>query len=412
MRTLRLEEARALLWDTLTPGPVERRPALDAVGLVLAEDVRSDRPFPPYHRMAMDGYAVRAADTTGASPQAPVTLRVIGAVTAGAPTARRLERGTCMKAMTGGVLPEGADAVVRVEDTGGYSDERAEVYVAVEAGQNVAHRGEDLPQGEIVVPAGTRLGNHHVQALASTGCVEVPVIAPPSAAVLATGDELVPATAAPGPAQIRESNSACAVAVLADLGIEATALGIVSDNPRVLRERLPAALAQYELVVLSGGVSKGEKDFVKHALREAGVSLHFESLHLRPGHPSTFGTHAGGFVFALPGNPVAVFATLAWVFAVGLRRRLGYPTPMPPAQFGRLAFAAHRKGARPQLLPVRCHSDPEGGLPRLDPTGHRGSGDFVSLAQAQALAWLGDHQDRFGPGEVVPIVPLPLAWPS
>ncbi len=406
MSSLRVEEARRLLWDTLQKGPTLRLPLAECLGRVLAEDLTSDLDFPPFDRVTMDGYAVRAEDLCSATRDEPLSLEVCGSALAGVPFQGTLAAGQAVKAMTGAVLPEGADAVVPVEDTAGFQDTRAIIFRAPLPGANVARQGEDSRSGAVILRAGLHLTSRHVQTLASAGHAMVPVVAPPLAGVASTGDELVAIEEKPGPGQIRESNNACVRASLAEWGIPCTELGSFADERGSLKSALQEALRRYELLVLSGGVSKGEKDLVKPVLEELGVSLRFTSLHLKPGHPAVFGTHRGGMVFALPGNPVAVFTGLRAVFSAGLRKRLGYRSPKAPRAWGRLGFDFTRKGNRPNYLPVILEENSEGDLPRVLSTAHHGSGDFRSLAEADALAWFDDEKVAFAEGEVVEILRL------
>jgi len=323
MNSLCVEEARRLLWDTVQRGPIQRIGLSECLGKVLAEDLASDLDFPPFDRVTMDGYAVRAEDLQSASADNPTTLEVVGATLAGIPFTGTLGAGQAVKAMTGAVVPQGANAVVPIEDTAGFDAARAVIHRAPLPAANIARQGEDSRRGALILRAGTHLTSRHVQTLASAGHAVVPVIQPPLSGVASTGDELVPIEALPGPGQIRESNNACVRASLAEWGIACTELGSFGDDRTRLREGLREALARYELLILSGGVSKGEKDLVKPVLQELGVTLRFQSLHLKPGHPAVFGTHPEGMVFALPGNPVAVFVGLRAVFSAGLRKRLG-----------------------------------------------------------------------------------------
>jgi len=405
MESWTLEQARALLWNAFRPGSTELREIPAALGLVLAEDLVSDLSFPPFDRIAMDGYAVRAADTLAASAESPVRLEVVGSAEAGRGFAGDVEAGQATKAMTGAPLPPGADAVVPIESTAGWSNATASIHAPVHAGDHVAPKGQDLSAGSIVLARGTRLAAHHVQALLSAGHPRVPIVAPPRVAILATGDEFVAPDQTPGQGQIRESNSGCGAAVFAQWCVPCELLGVLGDDLDATRVRLEAALRAYEIVVLTGGVSKGQLDHVKPALRACGVTLEFESLQLKPGHPTTYGRHAGGHVFALPGNPVAVFVTLTRVFGAGIRRRLGYLDPESPASFARAGEPLVRRGSRPQFVPVRLEGF-AGDLPTIHSTGHHGSGDFISLARADALAWLPVDAARYEVGQVVRVYPF------
>jgi molybdenum cofactor synthesis domain-containing protein len=223
--------------------------------------------------------------------------------------------------------------------------------------------------------------------------------------VLATGDELVAPHETPGPGQIRESNSTTILGILRAHGIPAVGLPACPDDLSSLSEACAAALDAHDLLVLSGGVSKGEHDHVKDALRACGVRLHFENLALRPGHPTTFGSRDDKAVFALPGNPVAVVATLSVVFAPGLRRWMGERAEGRRFQ-AELGFAHERRGNREQLLPVRLEEDLASGRRRAMRIAHHGSGDFVSLARADAFLRFPGDRSRFEAGELLEIFPF------
>lgn len=402
---LSLDEARKLVEGCLRPRPIVDRPLSESVGLRAARELRSDRDFPPFDRIAMDGYAVRAADVVGASEETPVRLQVLGSARAGEPFDGEIGPRQCTKAMTGAPMPMGADAIVPIEKTAGYSDDFAVILAPVAEGAHYARRGEDLASGGALLPAGTRLREEHLQALASAGHATLPVHAPPHAAVLATGDELIPPEQAPGEGQIRESNGSAIEGILRAWGVEVGARSTCPDRLDELTRYCGEALQAHDLLVLSGGVSKGEHDHVKDALRALGVRLHFESLRLRPGHPTTFGTLGDKAVFALPGNPVAVVATLSVVFGPGMRRWLG-AREAAARHFAALEFAHLRKGDREQLLPVRLRDDAETGRRQVLRVEHHGSGDFVSLARADAFAYFSAQQSRFEAGEVVEIFPF------
>ena len=405
MGDLDLETARSIVSQRLRPLPTQTLPLLNAIGRASARDLRSDRGLPPFDRITMDGYALRAADSEGASLGQPVQLRVVGAAYPGRPSPR-IGAGECVRAMTGAALPEGADAVIAVEKTAGYDDRIAQILSQVPPRANIAAAGEDLAQGGLLLSAGQRLRPAHVQALAACGHARLEVMRVPRAIVFSTGDELVDVAAQPGPLQIRESNAQTVRALLQAAGVDCAEGGIVPDSPSALRSALAPALDAHELVVVSGGVSRGERDHVKAVLTELGVELHFTQLKLRPGHPTSFGTRGEVAVFALPGNPVAVVAMLCAVFAPGLRRWRG-ERESPRRQWARLGFAHERRGDRLQLLPVSLQ-ERAGELPQAHSTQHHGSGDFVSLAKADAFAVLGCERSAFAPGDIVEILPLEM----
>src|SRR5688500_7939998 len=304
-------------------------PLYDADGLVLAQDILSDRDYPPFDKSLMDGYAVRCADLTG-KPQ--VTLTVVGEIAAGSSAARGLALGEAFAIMTGAPMPDGADGVVPVEDTEP-SEQSVRILRSTTPGRLIAKRGSDVLRGATVLQRGTRLGPSQLAVAASVGAARVQAIAKPRAAVLATGDELVPIDQTPGPAQIRNSNSLMLVSLLKHLGCEVTDLGVVRDTPDAVRNALIDGM-RFDVLFVTGGMSMGQHDYVPRTLAELGVDLRITKLRIKPGKPFVFGTKKrvsglgsrvsgesnpsdptpdtrhpipDAFVFGLPGNPVSAF---------------------------------------------------------------------------------------------------------
>src|SRR5919204_1205470 len=299
---LSVDEALARILERVTPLPAEEKPILDALGHVLAEDVHAANDVPPFANSGMDGYAVRASDVAAAPLHLPVTMRI----PAGVAPQDALRPGAAAQIMTGAPLPEGADAVVRIEDTDGGTD-TVHIRKGVPAGENVRAAGEDLRRGETVLAAGTVLRAAEIGVLATAGGSRVRVVRRPRVAVLSTGDEVVEIEERLMPGKIRDANRWSISAAVNACGAIAVPLGIARDNADDLRRAFRRA-AQEDVIVTSGGVSVGDYDFVKVVVRELG-SMDFWTIAMRPGKPVAFGDVLGKPILGLPGNPVSALLT-------------------------------------------------------------------------------------------------------
>ncbi len=272
-----------------------------AVSMVLASPVNSDVDVPPYRKALMDGYAVHADDVEPGR-----TLPVADRIYAGDLPSTPLQRGTAVRIMTGAPLPRDADAVVPVEQTDG-GEQMVTFSDAVAAGANLMDTGYCIARGETIMPAGRTIEAHQVGLLCEVGASQVRVVRPPRVAVLATGDELVSPTELPGPGQIRNTNAPLLAALAERDGAHATQLGVASDQAEELGARIQRGL-QHDVLILSGGVSAGERDLVPSALAATGVQQVFHGVRLKPGKPVWFGWRGGShatLVFGLPGNPMS-----------------------------------------------------------------------------------------------------------
>ncbi|HPS33239.1 MAG TPA: molybdopterin molybdotransferase MoeA [Anaerolineaceae bacterium] len=286
--------------------PAEAVCLAEAGGRALAQDVLAGEFVPDFDRATVDGYAVRSRDVFGCSESIPALLNKIGAAQMGAHTDLNLAAGECVYVPTGAEIPAGADCVIMLEDVEVLEDGLVAVYKASPPGANLIFRGDDLRPGEVVLRAGTRLSPAHVGALAAMGLNEVPVRRFPRAAVISTGDELVPAGEALPPGKIRDVNAPMLLQAVQDAGGRADFLGIIPDRIEAVRAALISALVGHDLVLISGGTSVGEKDAVPLVLAELGELL-AHGLAVKPGKPTLFGSAGGKPVFGLPGNPVAAF---------------------------------------------------------------------------------------------------------
>jgi molybdopterin molybdotransferase len=386
-----LEQARAL-----PPEAVSLRESLDRV---LAEDAIADVDVPPFDRCAMDGYALRAEDVA----DAPTSLKLVGRLFAGEVFAGRVERGQAVKVMTGAPRPEGADAVQMVERAR-EEGERVVIYDAVEPGRHVAPLGEDLRRGQTALAAGARIGPAEIGLLATVGLARVVVHARPSAAVLSTGDELVDVAERPGPGRIRNSNGPMLAALARDLGCAPVdELPPARDSRESLEEALERGLAAH-LLLISGGVSKGERDLVGDVLAERGVRPVFHGIDLQPGKPLWFGVGPdGSLVFGLPGNPVSSLTTGRVFAGAAVRRLRGLAQCRPRPVRAVLAEAFARKARRPGWLPAALERD--GGRLTCLPLSSSGSADLTAASRASATWIAPKGQERFRAGEEVEVLP-------
>lgn len=362
----------------LDPEPVALTDALDRV---LAEDVHSDRDVPSFRNSAMDGYAVRAADTRGAG-SAPVTLRVLEVIGAGKVPSQEIQPGTASQIMTGAVVPELADAVVKVEDTQARADGTVTINCEVSPGRNVRLPGEDVREGDLVLQAGRYLRPADIGLLASLGCAEVCVRRRPAVAVLATGDELVDVTEPLTPGKVVNSNAYMLAAAVRDSGGVARVFDIVADTPGALREAFAEALAA-DVVLSTGGVSMGVFDLVRETLASLGVEERFWKVAQRPGKPLTFGRRDKTLVFGLPGNPVSSLVCFYLYVRPALRAMLGLAKLHLPAVDA--VADEDFKVAQGLTEFVRCTLAGGRGDYRVRPTGSQSSGVLRSMSLGDAL---------------------------
>jgi len=378
-------EAAAEIVGTMRKLPVERVALRDALGRVLAEDVHSPVHLPPWNNASMDGYAVRAADVRGASASASITLAVIGTIAAGARADRALQAGEAYRIMTGAPVPDGADSVVRVEDTDAGVD-RVHIRDDRDAMHNVRPRGEDLAAGALAVPRGTRLGAAQLGVLASVGCGQVPVSRQPRVAILATGDELVDVDRfdeVRRGQRIVTSNSYALDALVRSAGGIPVPLGLMRDDPDALSERLRSA-PPHDVLITSGGISVGEFDHTRRVLAELGAELRFWRVSIRPGAPLGFGVWRDTPWIGLPGNPVSSMVTFELFALPALRRLQGmravFAQPVPVRVSERISTAATLTHFLRAIVRVALDGVLEAQL-----TGPQGSGLLTSMARANAL---------------------------
>ncbi|SNR99266.1 molybdopterin molybdotransferase [Anaerovirgula multivorans] len=303
-----LEEALEVLLKESTITEAVHVPLLDAQGSVLAEDIVSDMNMPPFKKSPLDGYAVRAEDTKGASKDRPIILKVIDFVPAGYISDKQLGKGEAIRIMTGAKIPEGADVVVRFEDTE-YTEETVTIYQAYSAGTNIVRIGEDMEKGDIVLQKGTVIDAPEIGILATLGKGYVEVCRKPRVAILSTGDELLDIQQPLIDGKIRNSNSYTIAAQIKKLGAKPLMLGICSDDIEAITGKLKSALTWADIVITTGGVSVGDHDLAKEAFQEVGGEMLFWRVRMKPGTPIAVAKKEDKLILGLSGNPAAAYIT-------------------------------------------------------------------------------------------------------
>ncbi len=340
----------------------------------------------------MDGYAVRSADCR----EAPARLLVVGEVAAGKVPERKVGPGEAMRIMTGAIVPERADGVVKVEWTRTLENDRVEVQEVVCPGDNIARKGEDLNIGDVALPASTFLAPAEIGLLASIGKSSVDVIGSPSVAVLATGTELVPAGEIPGPGEIRNSNGPGLMAAAEAAGGRPRDLGIGRDDPEELAAKVREGL-NADILLVSGGVSMGRHDHTERILREAGVQFRFDCLAVKPGKPAVFGVCGSCRVFGLPGNPVSSQVIFELLVKPAIRRMRGLHRILPHRV--EATVLGNARGDRKRQAFVRGNLKLEQGRFRFYPLESHGSGDLPGYTGGNALLDLPPGRTSIQPGE-------------
>ncbi len=293
---------------------------------VLAQEITAEFPMPRFDNSAMDGFAVRASDTNGASQTNPVTLKMVSVSSAGSPSDVTVGLGECAQCMTGAKIPNGADAIVMVEDTSGFSDSNSvEIYLETHSGKHIRKQGEEIKEGEVLIPNGTRITPSEIGTLASFGYGEVIVFKKPRIAIFGTGDELVEPGNKLSHGQIYNSNLYVFTDLAKRAGADIIMRRVIKDDRESLHSFLSEALKSCDMVISSGGVSMGRFDYVREVFMELGVEEHFWKVAQKPGKPLFFGTGETTLIFGLPGNPVSSYiGFMEWVWPV-LETMMGKP---------------------------------------------------------------------------------------
>ena len=394
-RTMPLAEALAIIESAIRPIERTERIALDeANGRVLAADVIAAADVPPFARAAMDGYAVRAADTAGAAAAAPRTLRCIGQVFTGQVPLETVGPGHCVEVATGAPMPAGADAVVIVEDTETDGAGAVRVATAVRAGQNVGPQGADIGRGQTVLRAGTMLNASRIGALAALGALDVDVYARPRVAILSTGNEIVGPGRPLAPGQIYDINRFTLAAVVADHGGVPVPLGTAADSLDDLMRAVDGCLRE-DVLVFSGGSSVGRRDLIMDVIAARGEVL-FHGIAVKPGKPTAFGRIDGRLVFGMPGYPTSCLSNAYILLAPALRRI----ARLPPLAVRSLLLPL---GARVASVPGRHQFYSVRVADGMAMPAFKASGDITSMSQADGYIEIPADVEAVEPGTIVEV---------
>ncbi len=395
-----VEEATKKLRSRVRPLGTEEIAVLKSLGRVLREDIKSPLAIPPFNKSAMDGYAVRSADVRSASSGNPVELKVLEDVPAGRVGRYRVTKGTATRIMTGAPLPSGADAVVMVEDTEKGRD-GVLIMKEVSKGRNVAPAGEDVRKGQRVLKAGRVIGSAEMGMIASTGRDRVRVGIRPRVAVLSTGSEVRAPGSERKPGQIYDANGYSLTGQAVERGADARFLGIAPDRRGALEKKIERA-GEFNVLILSGGVSVGDYDLVQDILLEMGVKRIFWKVRMKPGKPVFAGLQNDRFIMGLPGNPVSCMVTFELFVRPILDVMLGKSEVGPRRGRARLMEEVRLKPERRKFLRGRLHE--EDGCLYVQLFKAQESGILRSMVESDVLVDVPDQVTRLRKGSMVDLV--------
>lgn len=388
------DESLRLVLDNVSESPVVYKNLHEAMDECLAENVYADRSYPPYNRAAMDGFAIRSRDFKDASTSFPI----IGTQLAGKDLEIEVKANTAIRLMTGAAVPEGYDAVVRFEDASVDKDSVSFNLKKVEPGQNISRKGSDTKDRELLIKKGTRLGNAAMNVAASVGHTPVQVYPKPTVALLSTGNEIIPIEQVPREYQIRNSNAFSIRSFLYQYKIEPIFQTIVPDNKEEMEKAFRKG-ANADILIITGGFSKGESDYVPEILSTIGVNKLFHRVNIKPGRPTWFGKKEKiTAVFGLPGNPVSNQITFKVYIESYIRKYMGLD-PIHPLYLPLSKDVVSSHG-RAEFIVARVISDDRSSW--VEPVSYHDSGDFIGILESDGYFYTPANRDNLNSGELVP----------
>ncbi len=390
MQMITFEEAYRIVTSHAFPLERESVPLSEAAGRVLATPVKSDMDMPPWNKSAVDGYACHREELGR-------ELTVLETVAAGVMPVRRVDPGTCSRIMTGAVVPDGADYVFMLEETEELQGGKVR-FTGRPGNDNIARAGEDIRKGETVLPPGHYISPQHVGVMAAVGATRVTVTRRPAIGVISTGDELVEPEAIPTGAQIRNSNSSQLMAQIAGAGATGRYYGIAPDREEEVTGMIRSALAENDVVLVSGGVSFGDFDLVPRAIHALGLKMHFDQVAMQPGKPLTFCTGERKALFGLPGNPVSVFLQFEIMVKAFLDRMAGVTDEKPVLQMPLATAYSRKRAERLSWIPCIITSSGE-----AMPVEYHGSAHISALSRAWGVITIPRGQSWIQKGEMVSV---------
>lgn len=386
---IKLDEALHIILEQHVKVETETIDFLESLGRVLAEDVKSDMEMPPFDKTAVDGFACRSQDLNE-------TLDVIEIIPAGKVPQKKIGPNQCAKIMTGAKIPEGADTVIMVEDV---QEKGTQVkFLKDKTKNNICFQGEDVKVGAVVLNKGVLIEPQHIAVMASVGYTKVLVYKQPKIGIISTGDELVEPVSKPGLGQIRNSNGYQLIAQVKKAGAIANYMGIAEDSEEATFKTISKALDENDIVLLTGGVSMGDFDFVPRVMRDCGVDIKFQKMAVQPGKPTTFGVHANAFIFGLPGNPVSSFMQFELVVKPLIYKMMG--TAYKPISI-RLPMGREfnrKRAERMAWFPVKITDDA-----KVVPVEYHGSAHIYALHTADAIVPIHIGEKQIKEGELVDV---------
>ena len=401
-------EAIDQILQTINPLGLERVTILDALGRVLGEDVTAGRNIPPKDNSAMDGYALRFQDTIGAAPNKPVVLEVIEDLPAGVIPQKSIAAGQAARIMTGAPIPVGADAVMKMENTE-KDGQKVRIKAEADRGQDIRCAGEDVREGELVMPRGTIVRPAGIGMLASLGRSFISVYQRPLIAVLATGNELVDIDESPSPWKIINSNSYSLASQVLDCGALSMQMGIAKDNREDLIAKFQSAM-RADIIISSGGVSVGDYDLVKDIMQEVGSRMQFWQVAMRPGKPLAYGRAGNVPMFGLPGNPVSSMISFEQFIRPAILKMMGHQNIFRKTV--RAVLHDDIKKGKGLTHFIRALVKVDAGGYTVSTTGEQGSGILKSMVRANGLIVLPENVERVNSGAEVKVQLLDssLGW--
>jgi len=399
---LNYEDARALVFEHVVPLEKGQRPLTESQGLALSEDILAPHGMPLFDNSAVDGYAVQAADLADASRENPVRLKKLGYISAGDSGEDSICSGQCVQIATGAPLPPGADAAVMKEDIE-LEESHVRFFQSIPKTENVRFQGEDIPEGRIVIPAGTVIGPAQMAVLATFGFAKVPVRRVPKVSIVSTGSELVDVEEKPQAGQIRESNRYMLAGMVKQESCELLKMSMVPDVPEILKQEFEAAL-QADVLLVSGGMSVGERDYAKPILKEMGVEEIFWKIKFKPGKPLFFGRRGKTLVFGLPGNPASSYVLFEEFVRPALRQMMGRRILEERMVKAILEESITKTYKRMHFMRGQLHE--KNGKFRVRPLKFQGSHSIGSLVESNALIRVEANSPVLPKGSQVSVRPL------